>query len=101
VLPAYIKESKQGVEISIHVVPGAKKSELIGLHGTSLKIRVSAPPIEGRANEEILHYFSNLCKIRPAQISIIRGLKSRGKTVQILDTNWAAIAPHFRDILSS
>jgi uncharacterized protein (TIGR00251 family) len=93
--PVFIKETKDGLEISIHVIPGARKSEIVGLHGSSLKVKVAAPPVEGLANEEICSYFNKLYHLKASQVSIIRGQKSRGKTVRLSDTNWDDLANIF------
>lgn len=66
-----------------HVQPGAKRSELAGLHGDRLKIRVKAPPVEGKANDELVKFLARLFNVTKSDIEVRRGLTDRRKTVAI------------------
>ena len=76
----YLRISKAGVVLAIHVVPGAKKTEFAGVYGDRLKLRVAAPPVEGAANEAVVKFLS---KILRAPVEIFRGEKSRKKDVLV------------------
>ncbi|EEZ95781.1 conserved hypothetical protein [Legionella longbeachae D-4968] len=67
----------------LYVQPGAKKSEIVGMHEGVLKIRLNAPPIEGRANKELLKYVAQLFKVPPSQVVLKRGDKSRHKVLLV------------------
>ena len=69
--------------LALHVQPGAKRSEVSGLHGEALKIRLAAPPIEGRANEELLRFIAGLFGVPLRNVELLRGAQSRQKTVKI------------------
>lgn len=69
--------------VNIYVQPGAKRSEVAGLHGDSLKIRLISPPIEGRANQALLKYMATLFDVPLRQVTLKRGDKSRHKVVVI------------------
>lgn len=77
--------SKHGdaVRVSVQVLPNAKKTEVIGLFDGALKIRLKAQPIEGQANEELIRYIAAQIKLPKKQISVVRGLTSRSKVVEI------------------
>ncbi len=69
--------------IHVYVQPGAKHTEIAGLHGNALKIRLNVQPIEGRANEALLIYLAKLFEIPLKQVTLKRGAKSRHKAVVI------------------
>lgn len=69
--------------LACHIQPGAKKSELAGLHGERLKIRLHAPPVDGKANNELIRFLSKLFAVSKQSISIESGDLSRQKRVRI------------------
>jgi hypothetical protein len=69
--------------LTLHIQPGAKRSEVAGLHGDALKIRLAAPPIEGRANEALLKFVAELCGVPPRQVELKQGAQSRHKVVAV------------------
>jgi len=71
------------IALSLHVQPGAKRSEIAGLHGEALKIRLAAPPIEGRANEALLKFIATLFEVPLRQVELKQGNHSRQKVLQI------------------
>jgi uncharacterized protein (TIGR00251 family) len=71
------------VILTLHVQPGAKRSELAGLHGDALKIRLAAPPIEGRANDALLRFIAELFAVPQRNVELMRGAQSRHKSVMI------------------
>ena len=71
------------VILTLHVQPGAKRSEISGLHGDALKIRLAAPPIDGRANEALLRFIADLFAVPLRNVELLRGAQSRHKMVKI------------------
>lgn len=71
------------VTLTLHVQPGAKRSEIVGLHGEALKIRLAAPPIEGRANEALLKFVAELFGVPLRQVALKQGGQSRRKVVAV------------------
>lgn len=71
------------ITLTLHVQPGAKRSEITGLHGDALKLKLAAPPIEGRANEALLKLISGLFDVPLRQIELKQGGQSRHKVVAI------------------
>lgn len=71
------------ISVTLHVQPGAKRSNIAGLHGDALKIRLAAPPIEGRANQALLKYLAELFAVPLRQIELKQGAQSRHKVVVI------------------
>ena len=70
------------MKISIKVVPGAKKNELKN-EGDMIKIYLSAPAVEGKANEALVRFLAEYFKVKASAIEILKGLKSRHKIVNI------------------
>ena len=72
------------VTLSVYVQPGAKHTEIVGLHGDALKIRLASPPIDGRANNALLKYVAQLFDVPLRQVAIKHGDKSRCKKVVVI-----------------
>lgn len=71
------------VTLTLHIQPGAKRSEIAGLHGDALKIRLAAPPVEGRANEALLKFIAELFGVPVRQVELKQGGQSRHKVVAV------------------
>lgn len=69
--------------LTLHVQPGAKRSEIAGLHGSALKIRLAAPPIEGRANAALLEFVAGLFEVPLRNVQLRLGAQSRHKVVAV------------------
>ena len=73
----------QGVALRLHIQPGAKKTEVVGLHGEALKIRLAAPPVDGKANACLIAFLANQLGVAKASITLMSGDTSRVKRVRI------------------
>lgn len=69
--------------LTLHIQPGAKRTDVAGLHGEALKIRLAAPPIEGRANEALLKFIAETFGVPLRQVELKQGGQSRHKVVAI------------------
>jgi uncharacterized protein (TIGR00251 family) len=78
-----IRETGEGLEFRLHVLPRAKRSEVAGIHAGALKVKTTAPPVDDAANRAIIQYLSTLLGIPRSSIQILSGLKSRDKKLQI------------------
>jgi hypothetical protein len=83
----WLRAVDEGVEIHIHVQPGAARSELAGEHGDSLKVRISARAVEGAANAALAEFMAKCLGVARREVRIVRGDKSRQKVI------WAPISP--------
>ena len=70
-----------GVQLRLHVQPGASRTGMAGLHGDALKIRVAAPPADGRANRAMLDYLAECLGVARTRITLVKGESGRRKTV--------------------
>ena len=71
--------------LTLYIQPGAKISQVTGLYGDALKIKLASPPIEGRANLALRHFIATKFKIPLRQVALILGEKSRRKIIKITD----------------
>jgi uncharacterized protein len=71
------------ITIKIYVQPGAKKSECQGTYAGAIKIRLSAPPVDGKANEELIQFIATELAIAKKKVLLMHGEKSRNKTIGI------------------
>ena len=79
----WIMPSSEGVIINIRVVPRASKSGIQGLHGAALKIRLQAPPVEGKANAALIDFLCETLDLPARQIVLLSGATGRNKRVQV------------------
>ncbi|MFA6313803.1 MAG: DUF167 family protein [Sterolibacterium sp.] len=79
----WLRASGDAVVLSLHIQPGAKKTEIAGLHGEALKIRLAAPPVDGKANDCLIAYLAQTLGIAKGRIDLISGISSRAKRVRV------------------
>jgi uncharacterized protein (TIGR00251 family) len=97
----FMNEKGNGVVLSIHVVPGSAKSEIAGVQDDALKVKIAAPPVEGRANAECIRFLSDTLGVRKNQVTITSGHRSRKKTISIEGLNSRDAAVILSRLLSS
>ncbi|WP_142804755.1 DUF167 domain-containing protein [Tepidiphilus sp. J10] len=95
-----IRLEREAVVVMLHVQPGAKHSQWAGRHGDALKLRVSAPPVEGKANEALVRFLAQFCGVPRAAIEIVQGETSRAKRVRIATPDPQAVAARLATIAS-
>ena len=71
------------ITLGIHAQPGAKKTEVAGVHGDCLKVRLAAPAVEGKANAALIVFFAEAFGVPQRNIALIRGENGRRKTLRI------------------
>ena len=76
-----VQDTKDGAILTIQVQPKASKSECAGLHGDALKIRVAAPPVDGKANGALLAFLAKRLSVAPSTLAIQSGAGGRHKLV--------------------
>lgn len=75
--------SKGGHLLEVHVQPGAKRTEVVGLHGDRLKIKLAAPPVDGKANDALVAWAAEVFQVGRGDVELVRGQTSRQKTLRI------------------
>ena len=71
--------------LRLRIVPNARRSEVVGVHGDAIKVKVQAPAVEGKANEALREFLADLLEVPARSVEIIVGEKSRDKVVAIAD----------------
>ncbi len=79
------------VVLSLHIQPGAKKTEIAGLHGEALKIRLAAPPVDGKSNAALIAFLARACGVPKAAVELIGGETSRSKRVRVRGADVAVL----------
>ena len=69
--------------LSVKLQPGASKNEIVGIIGEALKIRISAPPVDGRANKQLIAFLADVFKVAKSDIQLLSGHSSRNKRLLI------------------
>jgi uncharacterized protein len=67
----------------LHVQPAAKRSEFAGMHGERIKLRLAAPPVDGKANAALIEFLADYFGVPRRNVTIVSGVKSRSKRVAI------------------
>jgi uncharacterized protein len=80
-----LRESKKGLTFDIQVIPHASRAEIAGVQEGAFKVKVTAPPMEGAANEACIKLLADKLGLKKSQMEISSGAKSRKKTVMIKD----------------
>jgi len=80
------------ITLTLHIQPGAKKTEVAGLHGEALKIRLAAPPVDGKANEALLRFVAETLGLPKSAVSLKSGQTSRRKVLEISGATATAVA---------
>jgi len=85
--PAWCREDRGDLLLMLHVQPGAKRTEVTGTRGEGtrmrLAVRVAAPPVDGKANAELLRFLAGVFAVPLRTVILLRGETSRQKTVRI------------------
>lgn len=77
---------RRGAALAIRVTPRARRNEVAEvLNDGTIRIRLTAPPVEGKANKALIQFLSNILDVAPSRISIVAGETGRDKLVSILD----------------
>ena len=76
-------EKDNAVTIKVRVQPRASRTEIAGEHAGAIKLRVAAPPVDGKANEECRRFLAKLLKVGATSIEIISGDSSRDKVIRV------------------
>ena len=78
-----MRQHADSVTIPVKVHPKAKRDRISGLLGEALKLELTAPPIDGKANEACIRFFADFLKVQRSSVTIAAGLSSRNKVVRV------------------
>lgn len=89
--PSFAQDVEDGCTLAVRVHPGARKNDVAGLHAGAVKISITAPPADGRANEALIAYLAELLKVPRARISLVSGASNRSKVLRITGRSAAEV----------
>jgi uncharacterized protein (TIGR00251 family) len=78
-----LREENGHVTFKVRVAPRASKNQVVGVEGDAVKIRLAAPPVEGKANEALEKFLASLLDVPRSSVEIIAGQSSRNKVIRI------------------
>ena len=80
------------ITLTLHIQPGAKKTEFAGLHGDALKIRLAAPPVDGKANAALIKFVAETLGLPTAAVNLKSGHNSRRKVLEVSGVEASVVA---------
>lgn len=95
-----VKDSPTGATFAVKVRPRARKNAITGVMGDALKLALTAPPVEGRANEAVIRFFADLFEIPRSSVTIASGATSRTKVLRIAGLSKKAVEDRLATILN-
>ena len=78
-----VRDGDGSVRFAVRVQPRASRSEIVGVHGDAMKIRLSAPPVDGAANEALVELLAGALGVTKRAVRIVAGASGRGKVVEV------------------
>jgi uncharacterized protein (TIGR00251 family) len=94
-----LRESKNGLTFDIQVTPHAASAQIVGVQDGMLKIKVTALPVEGSANEACIKLLAKMFAFKKSQMEIFAGAKSRKKTVLVKDISRSELEIKINNVL--
>jgi uncharacterized protein (TIGR00251 family) len=87
----FVRDVADGCTVSVRVQPGAKRAAVLGLHGGAVKIALSAPPVDGKANDALVAFVAEKVGLPRARISLVSGATNRSKVLRITGRSAAEV----------
>ena len=81
----WLEEKENNLILNLRIIPRASKDEIAGCLGDALKIRIQAPPVEGKANQYLIKFLSKHWKIPRRNIELLSGETGRNKRIKLID----------------
>jgi len=79
----WVKATASGVRVAIYAQPRASRTEVVGIHGDALKVKVASPPVDGAANDELTRFLAKRLGVAGSRVSIASGASGRRKVVDV------------------
>lgn len=86
-----IEVTKGGVRLHLFIQPNSSKDEIIGAHNEELKIKLTAPPVDGKANDALIKFLARTLALPKKNFTLIRGETGRHKVVEVFGLSEAEI----------
>ncbi|HEY1844150.1 MAG TPA: DUF167 family protein YggU [Buttiauxella sp.] len=80
-----VSQTSEGLVLRLYIQPKASRDSIIGLHGDELKVAITAPPIDGKANAHLVKYLAKQFRVAKGQVLVEKGELGRHKQIKIID----------------
>jgi len=87
----FARDVPDGCTLSVRVHPGAKRDAVTGTHADAIKIALSAPPVDGRANDALIAFIAEQLRLPRTRIALLSGVSSRSKVLHITGKSAAEV----------
>ena len=85
-MPEWLRHHGSRTTLTLHIQPGAKRTEIAGPHGDALKVRLQAPPVDGKANKALCEFIADRLGVSARHVLLAAGSTSRRKTLLMPET---------------
>lgn len=97
----FLLDTKDGVILCIKLVPNSSHNKIVDCCDDFIRIKITSPPVDNRANKELVSFLSSVLQVNKSKIQIVSGEKSKLKKVQIKDTNYDVLSQKLLFVLDS
>ncbi|MCT4702693.1 DUF167 family protein YggU [Enterobacteriaceae bacterium H20N1] len=80
-----VSQTSDGLVLRLYIQPKASRDCIIGLHGDELKVAITAPPVDGKANAHLVKYLAKQFRVAKGQVLVEKGELGRHKQIKIID----------------
>ncbi|MCT4708374.1 DUF167 family protein YggU [Enterobacteriaceae bacterium H11S18] len=80
-----VSQTADGLVLRLYIQPKASRDSIVGLHGDELKVAITAPPVDGKANAHLVKYLAKLFRVAKGQVLVEKGELGRHKQIKIID----------------
>ncbi|HJS99105.1 MAG TPA: DUF167 domain-containing protein [Terriglobales bacterium] len=94
-----VKDTTAGVTFSIRVHPRARKNAITGVIGDAIKLTLTAPPVEGKANEACVEFLAEFLNVPRASVTIVAGQSRRNKVIRVVGRSTAQVEERLRAVI--
>lgn len=94
-----VRDNPSGATFSVRVQPRARKNAITGVAGDALKLALTAPPVEGKANQACIEFLADFLNVPRASVTIVAGQSGRNKVIRIASRTAAQVAERFRAVI--
>ena len=94
-----IRETAAGASFAVKVHPRARKNAITGVVGDALKLALTAPPVEGKANQACIEFLAEFLNVPRASVTIVAGQSSRNKVIRVAGRTAAQLEERLRSVI--
>jgi uncharacterized protein (TIGR00251 family) len=94
----HLHDGKKGVALAVRVTPRASKNEIVDiLSDGTVKVHLTAPPLDGKANEALLKFLAKVLGVSPDQLELVAGVSGRNKLISVIDLDADSLQKRIQD----